>query len=302
MIVTKIRALAVSFASVLFVACQSGLVAKAAPQVRSTAAERTYDSVPPRIRRGLPSPTMLVFSKTSSFRHDAGIAGANRYFADLADDRGMGFFTTENSAVFNDKDLKRFSLIVFNNMNGDALSPAQEEAFKRWLEAGGAWIGLHAAGDNSLSDWTWYGEILIGPEFIGHPTRQYNFQDARLVGLQSDHAVLSGLPQSWMMRDEWYSYDDVPQSFGFTPLVGIDESSYNPIKHVKSVETSLSMGPNPIDHPLIWSACVGKGRALYSAIGHTQYVYDNKPYKALLANAVDWTMKLKVEVDCAEGR
>lgn len=254
--------------------------------------ESIYDTTRPALSQWMTGPSILVFSKTKSFRHDAGIAGADKFFADLAEERGYGLFTTVNSAVFNAEDLSRFNIVIFNNMSGDALSPEQETVFQEWLEAGGAWIGLHASGDNSQKDWHWYMERLIGPDFIGHPSHPQHLQNARLVQLAASHPVLNGLPPEWNMKDEWYSFDDVPQSFGLTPLVGIDETTYKPLNSANPANSDLSMGNEPIEHPMVWSSCVGEGRSLYSAIGHTQHVYDNAHYRKLLENAFDWTLKL----------
>lgn len=249
-----------------------------------------YDATRPALSQWMTGPSILVFSKTKSFRHDAGIAGADKFFADLAEERGYGLFTTVNSAVFNAEDLSRFKIVIFNNMSGDALSPEQETVFQEWLENGGAWIGLHASGDNSQEDWHWYTDTLIGPDFIGHPSHPQHLQDAKLVQL-AKHPVLEGLPPEWSMKDEWYSFDDVPQSFGLMPLVGIDETTYKPLNSASPENSDLSMGDAPIEHPMVWSSCVGKGRSLYSAIGHTQHVYDNAHYRKLLENAFDWTLK-----------
>ena len=35
----------------------------------------------------------------------------------------------------------------------------------RFLEDGGGWIGIHAAGDGSHKDWRWYVETLIGSDY-----------------------------------------------------------------------------------------------------------------------------------------
>ena len=53
-------------------------------------------------------------------------------------------------------------------------SGAQEAAFVRFLEAGGGWLGTHAAGDSSHEDWRWYTETLIGSEIT---------DDARLANV-----------------------------------------------------------------------------------------------------------------------
>lgn len=246
---------------------------------------------PPQITEWMVEPAILVFSKTSDWRHNEGIAGADRFFADFATARGYGLYTTENNAVFTTEILARFDLVVFNNMTGDTLSVTQETVFQEWLESGGAWIGLHGSGDNSHRDWAWYDKTLIGPEFIGHIMAP-QIQSARLINLAPQHSIMTEIPLEWFMEDEWYSFDSTPQDFGMTPLAGLDETSYSPRNTVvERWPTDLRMSADPRQHPVIWSQCIGHGRAVYSAIGHTQFVYDDTIYQKLLTNALLWTTR-----------
>ena len=48
---------------------------------------------------------------------------------------------------------------MFLSTTGEPLGPAQQAALQRWVEAGGGWIGVHAAAD-AFYDWPWYGELV----------------------------------------------------------------------------------------------------------------------------------------------
>lgn len=246
-----------------------------------------HDTVPPQITPYMPSAAILVFSKTLDWRHNEGIAGADRFFAEFTSENGMGLFTTANGAVFNPEQLARFELVVFNNMTGDALSPDQEKAFQNWLESGGAWIGLHGSGDNSHTDWDWYDKQVIGPEFVGHPADP-QFQEARLVNLAMAHPVMDGVPAEWMHTDEWYSFDSTQALAGAVPLLGLDEDSYSPQNLVYGDREDLRMGGGPEGHPIAWARCIGSGRAFYSGLGHNHTSYDDPIYRRMLANAIAW--------------
>ncbi len=168
-------------------------------------------------------PAVLVFSKTLEWRHNEGIAGADRYFVELSRALGMSVFTTVDSSVFNETDLERFKLVVFNNVTGDVLSKPQQQAFENWLSSGGGWIGIHGSGDGSQADgWPWYQQSLIGPKFVSHPMAP-QFQEASLQTLAVGHPVLAGIPDTWRHTDEWYTFDGTPQMHGLLPLIGLDE-------------------------------------------------------------------------------
>ena len=259
-------------------------------QVDETSSD--YDQVRPEITEYMAQPAILVYSKTRAWRHNEGIAGADRFFADLSQERGYGLFTTVNGAVFNPDDLSRFQVIVFNNVTGNTLSPEQRSAFEDWLRNGGAWLGLHAAGDNSHTAWEWYDREMIGPEFTSHPMAP-QFQEADLVLLNDKHPILEGLPQRFSLTDEWYSFDSLPSRYGLTPLVGLDESTYSPKNTVYGEISDLRMGPDPADHPIIWSGQIDEGRLVYTAVGHNQTPYDDETYAQLLTQAFEWVVKAR---------
>lgn len=245
------------------------------------------DTIPPHITEWLQTPSILVFSKTLGWRHNEGIAGADLFFVQLARKAGYGVFTTANAAVFNANDLARFDIVVFNNATGDGLSVAQQGAFQSWLERGGGWLGLHSAGDGSQRAWSWYQDALIGPLFIGHPADP-QLQRARLHVLDTAHPILDGVPHTWWHVDEWYSFDTPADAHGARALVGLDETSYRPRNDVYGDVADLRMGPTAADHPIIWVRCIGRGRAVYSAIGHNDVSYTEPHYARLLTNAFDW--------------
>ncbi len=51
--------------------------------------------------------------------------------------------------MFNAEQLNQFELVVWNNATGTMLNTQQQELFQTYLEGGGGYIGIHAAGDNS---------------------------------------------------------------------------------------------------------------------------------------------------------
>ena len=247
---------------------------------------RSHDTQPPLVPADLASPSVLVFSKTNGFRHRDGIAGGLALLQRIGQDRGWGVFATENGAVFQPQILDRFSVVVFLNATGDMLNASQEGAFRHWLEAGGGWLGIHAAGDSSHQDWGWYMKNLIGPLFTAHIMGP-QFQRATVILENQQHPVLAGLPDIWHHDEEWYSWEQSPRALGFSVLATVDEDSYTPVQKLFSREVDLRMG----DHPVIWSNQVGEGRTVYSALGHQAEGFDNPQHQLLLENAIKWLMQ-----------
>jgi len=245
-----------------------------------------HDSVAPAIPKDLASPSLLVFSKTNSFRHKEGIAGGVKALQDIAHKRGWGLFHTENGAVFNAADLAKFNVVVFLNASGDVLDAAQEHAFESWLQAGGGWLGIHAAGDSSHLGWQWYRDNLIGATFTAH-ILDPQFQRATVVLENHQHPVLKRLPDIWQHEEEWYSWERSPRVEGFTILAVLDEDSYSPVQNFMGQSRDLRMG----DHPVVWSRCVGSGRSVYAAMGHKAEAFEQPQVRQLLDNAIAWLIE-----------
>lgn len=248
------------------------------------------DKTPPELPADLKSGAVLIFSKTNGFRDDPSIQASNAALAAIARKRGWPAFVTENAAVFNADQLKRFKVTVWNNTSGDTHTDDQRAAFKTWLENGGAFVGIHGAGGDPSYAWAWYPETLIGAQFTAHSSRQLgtvHFEDRST-------SLTRGLPADWIrtVPDEWYSFKENPRAKGMHIIATADERTYDPGR--------TAMGS---DHPLVWIHCVGNGRVFYSAIGHPAASYTDEPlHLILLENAMAWTMGEGGGPSCPSGK
>jgi type 1 glutamine amidotransferase len=253
-----------------------------------------HDTKAPTITQDIPRPALLVFSKTNQFRHRESIEGGLIHFEALAKRRGWGFYATENGAVFNTDQLAMFDTVLFLNATGDMLSDTQEQAFQRWMESGGGWLGVHAAGDGSHKTWDWYMENFIGAPYVAHILGP-QFQTATVVTEDQSHPVNRGIPSTWEHEEEWYSWASSPRETGFNILATVDENTYSPIQNWRGESNDLSMG----DHPVVWSNCVGTGRSVYATMGHRASAFQQPQYQQILENALEWTLGVIADPRCS---
>jgi len=243
-----------------------------------------YDTVAPQLAPELFGPRspgdvrILLFSKTSGFRHAEAIPACERSVREIAARRGWRVFATENGAVFSDELLAHFDVVLGNNTTGDNWDLAQKTAFVQFVERGGGFVGVHGAAGTRYEYWDWYKDTLIGARFIGHPVFP-QLQDATVVVEDAAHPAMSTLPARFTAHDEWYSFAASPRG-RVRVLATLDESSYSP----RELFSSIAMG----DHPVVWSHCIGRGRSFYSALGHTAAAYATKEHTALLEGALAW--------------
>ena len=218
-----------------------------------------------------PAFRVLVFSKTTGFRHDsipAGVAAIQK----LGQENGFAVDVTEDATQFTDANLAKYQTVVFMSTTGDPLDqPEEKAAFQRYIENGGGFAGVHAAGDSGYT-WAWYGG-LVGAYFRNHPAQQY--ATVKIVGQGA--ASNRGLPNRWTRWDEWYNYRTNPRDAGVRVLAALDETSYNP--------GSGAMG----DHPIAWCHNYDGGRAWYTGMGHTKEAYSDPLFLKHLLGGIQMT-------------
>ena len=202
---------------------------------------------------------ILVFTKTAGYHHASITAGVNAIIK-LGHENDFGVDTTSNAEMFTEDTLKKYSAIVFLNTTDTAdvlLNNYQENAFQRYIEAGGGFVGIHAATDAGYH-WGWYTR-LVGANFNGHPEQQ----QATLHVVDKDNISTKNLPDPWIRKDEWYNFKNLNKDVHV--LLTIDEKSYKG-------------GTNGDFHPMAWYHEYDGGRAWYTELGHTDESYSEPNY------------------------
>lgn len=210
-------------------------------------------------------PAVLVFSKTKGYRHQS-INTGKPAIMKLGEENNFKVDTTENAELFTEENLKNYSAVVFLNTTGDVLNTRQQNAFKRFIQGGGGYVGLHAAADTEY-DWYWYGK-LVGAYFLSHPEQQ----KVKVIKMPSENPALDvTVPENWERFDELYNYKKI--SDDIKVLYKLDETSYQG-------------GANGNDHPWVWYHDFDGGRSFYTGMGHTDESYSEKEFMELLTKGI----------------
>ena len=216
-------------------------------------------------------PRVLVFSKTTVFRHES-IAAGIEAIKRLGAKYHFQVDTTENAANFYEENLKRYKTVIFLNTTGDVLNPEQQNDFERFIQAGGGYVGIHAAADTEYT-WPWYGK-LTGAYFNGHPNDP-NVKTADFYTVDKTHFASDSLPERWSRTDEFYNYKDLQPDLKV--LVKIDEKTY-------------TGGTNGDNHPMAWYHDFDGGHSFYTAMGHTNETFADPIFLRHLWGGIKYAM------------
>lgn len=205
-----------------------------------------------------------------SFVHEA-----NRWFASMAANNNFRYDSTDNWNNMNYVFLSNYQVVVFLDTRPDSAS--QREAFKRYMDSGGAWMGFHFAAfaltpSDFPQNWDWYHNQFIGAgQYTGNtwaPT------SAVLRVEDRNHPATRHLPETFTASpNEWYKWElDIRSNPDIKILLSIDPESF-----------PLGTGPKPHEiwhsgyYPVVWTNL--KYRMLYINMGHNVIDYENKTMK-----------------------
>ena len=243
----------------------------------------SYETDAPTIDFPSNQRAVLLFSKSTGFRHGESIETGKLVFGDLAKKNNWFLYSTEEGGVFNPEQLSKFDAVVFNNSTGRLLNDDQQKVFQEYVENGGSLIGIHGAGDDS-HHWVWYEQNLVGSLFSHHSLNpQFQETEITLDAVQ-DSLMSQGLPVRWTHADEWYVFFENPRDKGFNIIYTIDGEKINPDGNMLfTKDKNFGMGK---DHPVAWYRITGKGRTFYTSMGHDASAWKQDAFVRMLENAV----------------
>jgi len=212
-------------------------------------------------------PRLLVYSRTTGYRHDSIPAGVQALRL-LGGQAGCTVDATEDPAAFTPGGLSGYAAVVFLSTSGDVLDDTGRDALRGYMAAGGEWLGIHGAATTEY-DWPYFGG-LAGARFSGHPPEQ----TATVTVEDRGHPATSHLPAAWTWHDEWYDFRANPRP-QVRVLLTVDEATYD----------GGTMGA---DHPVAWCHEQGGGRAFYTALGHATRTFSEPSFLRHLGGALEW--------------
>lgn len=221
---------------------------------------------------------VLVFSKTEGYRHESIETGIEA-IKSMGLEKGFSVETTEDASMFNKTDLQKYNVVVFLCTTGDIFDEEQQLAFKRYIQAGGGFVGIHAATDTEY-DWPWYNK-LVGAYFSSHPNDP-NVREAEIDRINKDHISTVMLPDRWKRTDEWYNFRNIVPHINV--LLNLDETSYEG-------------GTNGENHPIAWYHEFEGGKSWYTGGGHTKESYTEQLFLEHLWGGIQYAAGDQQSID-----
>jgi type 1 glutamine amidotransferase len=227
----------------------------------------------------VPQPRVLVFFGLNvEADHMLFATDALRFFGEVADKHNFRVEATSNWADLNEENLKQYKLVVW--LNGAPPNP-HHEAFQRYMENGGAWMGFHvSAYTDRSSRWEWFKQFIGGVSF---GVNNWPPLPAKVIVDDTESPVTRGIPKTFVAPiNEWYSWRPSPRlDKRIHVLLTLDPAQY-PLG-IKGLITDKDP-----DVPVVWTNTNFK--MLYMNMGHGDKIFTSPTQNKLIENGILWLL------------
>ena len=220
---------------------------------------------------------IAFYTAKNDLAHISFVHEANKWFPQMGALYNFSYDSTNNWNDLNEEFLSHYQVVIFLDTRPEKTT--QRDAFKKYMDNGGAFIGFHFAGftltnSDFPQNWNWYHNTFIGAgqykSNTWHPT------PAILRVEDSTHPVTKNLPKTFKSSpNEWYRWEkDIRLNPDIKVLLSIDSTSF-----------PLGNGPKQSEiwhsgyYPVVWTN--KNYKMLYVNMGHNDIDYDNKTNKEL---------------------
>lgn len=213
------------------------------------------------------SHALLYIKNGKGYVHD-NIPSSVACIKELAAKNGFTVDVSDDPAVFTEANLKKYQFLIFSSTNNDVFdTDEQRVAFRRYIEAGGGFVGIHSV-TGTERNWHWF-KMMLGETFTWHA----RFQKFSLKKMDPTHPSMKGVPDHWEREDECY--------FGKELYPGIHVLMAHEVNTLNQEQADLitkNKGVFGDYFPAVWWQHFEGGNIWVTTLGHNKDSYKEPVY------------------------
>lgn len=234
---------------------------------------------------------VLVYTKNGEgYVHD-NIPSAVLSLQKLGKEHQFKVDVSDDPSVFTEENLKQYTMLIFPSTNNDVFdTDTQRLAFRRYIQAGGGFIGIHSV-TGTERNWTWFKQMLGGTFSWHAPNQTFKTQI-----IKPDHPSMKGLPNVWERKDECYFTKEIYP--GIQVLVAHDVSSLDSKSEEKIKEFSKHFGNL---YPAVWYQKFDGGNIWLTTFGHDKESYQDPVYLRHILQGIEHVAGASKKLDFSKA-
>lgn len=219
---------------------------------------------------------VLVYTKNGvGYVHD-NIPSAVACIKELGVENKFTVDVSDDPNIFTEANLKKYTMLIFTSTNNDVFATDEQRvAFRRYIEAGGGFVGVHSV-TGTERKWAWF-KMMLGETFTWHA----NFQPFSLINIDPKHPSMEGIPAVWTKEDECY--------FGREMYPGIKVLMMHDVTTLDKKQSDLILknaGTFGDYFPAVWYQSFQGGHVWVTTLGHAKTDYQNPMYRNHLLQGI----------------
>jgi len=234
---------------------------------------------------------VLVYTKNGTgYVHD-NIPNAVKCIQNLGKEHGFKVEVSDDPNVFTEANLKQYTMLIFPSTNNDVFgNDAQRTAFRRYIQAGGGFVGIHSV-TGTERNWKWF-KMMIGGSFSWH-ARNQKFS---VKVIEPTHPTVQGLPKVWERSDECYFAKEMYP--GINVVMAHDITTLNPNEEEKIKQFSA---PFAELYPAVWYQQFDGGNIWVTALGHNKEHYEDPVYIKHIFQGIEYVAGQVKKIDFSKA-
>lgn len=238
---------------------------------------QTPEGYPANYARGPRFKALIYYTQHAEEAHVEFAHQAVTFFKKLNFGDGFVLDTTTDFSQYPYEKLKEYNVIIM--LNNSPGSKAEREAFEKYMENGGGWVGFHAAAYNDKNtNWPWFIKFLGGGVFY---CNNWPPQPVLVEVDNEEHPVTKNLPASFVVpASEWYQWNPSPRLNKDVEVL----LTLSPKNYPLGIKDVVNFG----DFPIVWSN--KNYRMIYLNMGHGDEEFMDSTQNLLLVNAFRWVV------------
>ena len=237
---------------------------------------------------------VLVYTKNGKgYVHD-NIPSAVASIQKMGKEYSFKVDTSADPSVMTEENLKQYTMLIFPSTNNDVFeTDAQRVAFRRYIEAGGGFVGIHSV-TGTERNWKWF-KTMMGGTFAWHA----KFQKFRVKIIDPSHPSMKGLPKEWEKEDEFYFAKELYP--GTKTILAIDITSLNATDTIQRNLILKNAGTFNELYPATWTHDFDGGYTWFTTLGHHKKDYSDPMYVQHLFQGIRYVASRVKKLDFSKA-